>query len=155
PISGDTVERIFYCVLNEPLNLEPLRAAAVPDSIVRLVAQCTAKKPEERPQGFTPIVAELERVLAGLDAPTTVLPQPPAMPQRQRRSWPVPAIVALAAALGVGAYYELRPAAKSPEPPKSPEMAKTLSLPSGDMVLVPAGPFLFGENKEQADLPAF
>ncbi|HEX3877236.1 MAG TPA: protein kinase, partial [Bryobacteraceae bacterium] len=73
PISGDTVERIFYSILNEPLNLDPLYQLGVPQAICDLVARCTAKKPEERPQGFVPVCAELDRQIAALDnqgAPT-------------------------------------------------------------------------------------
>ncbi len=58
PISGDTVERIFYSILNEPLNLEPLHKAGVPEAVCDLVARCTAKAPAARPQGFTPVCAE-------------------------------------------------------------------------------------------------
>ncbi len=35
PISGDTVERIFYSILNEPLNLDPMYKAGVPQPLVR------------------------------------------------------------------------------------------------------------------------
>src|SRR5690606_19668044 len=38
PIEGDTVERLFYQILNEPLKLEPLREAGAPEPLVRLVA---------------------------------------------------------------------------------------------------------------------
>jgi serine/threonine-protein kinase len=150
PISGDAVERIFYSILNEPLNVEPMRTAGAPESIVSLVAQCTLKKPAERPQGFGPVVAELDRVQMELDAPTMTMPQvvlPPARPV-----WVLPAVVAVIALLAVGLYFATR---SKPTPPPGPELAKTLSMPSGDMVLVPAGAFLMGENKEQAELPAF
>ena len=33
PIAGDVVERIFYAILNEPLNLEPLRMTDTPAAI--------------------------------------------------------------------------------------------------------------------------
>ncbi|RPH35324.1 MAG: serine/threonine protein kinase, partial [Planctomycetota bacterium] len=70
PINGDTVERIFYSILNEPLNLEPLREAGAPEAISKLVAHCTAKSPAERPQGFAQVCTELERIGVELDAPT-------------------------------------------------------------------------------------
>src|SRR6185503_7257253 len=75
PISGDAVERIFYSILNEPLNLEPLKAAAVPEPIIELVAHCTKKNPAERPQGFGPVVEELDKRIAEIDAPTVVIQQ--------------------------------------------------------------------------------
>src|SRR6266481_6434998 len=106
PISGDAVERIFYSILNEPLNVEPMRTAGAPESIVSLVAQCTLKKPAERPQGFGPVVAELDRVLMELDAPTMTMPQvvlPPARPV-----WVLPAVVAVIALLAVGLYFATR-----------------------------------------------
>ena len=74
PIKGDTVERIFYSILNEPLNLEPLVQAGAPEAVCTLVAQCTAKEPEQRPQGFSPICAELERLIAAQSAPTVAVP---------------------------------------------------------------------------------
>ena len=112
PIDGDTVERIFYSILNEPLNLEPLRQAGVPQAVCDLVARCTAKGPAERPQGFAPVVAEIERVLADLDAPTTVLPVPPAPPEV-----PVPGGPAGCFPRSVLWSLRLRPACSSPRVP--------------------------------------
>jgi serine/threonine-protein kinase len=66
PISGDTVERIFNQILYEPLNLEPLRQAGVPQPIFDLVSRCTAKQPAQRPANFTEVCAELQRVLEAL-----------------------------------------------------------------------------------------
>src|ERR1043166_2331508 len=109
PIAGDTVERIFYSILNEPLNLEPLRQTGVPQSVCDLVAQCTAKNPAERPQGFTPVCAELDRMIAELDAPTALNRQATqfgaagtsvatagtttASVEKQRPAWVIPALV--------------------------------------------------------------
>ena len=63
PVSGETVEKIFSAILYEPLNLEPLRAANVPESVYSLISACTAKTPNERPPGFGVVCAELERIL--------------------------------------------------------------------------------------------
>lgn len=63
PVSGETVEKIFSAILYEPLNLEPLRASQVPEAVFNLVQACTAKGPNERPQGFGVVCAELERIL--------------------------------------------------------------------------------------------
>jgi serine/threonine-protein kinase len=195
PLAGDTVERIFYCILNEPLKLEPLVDAGAPAPLVDLVARCTAKEPGGRPRGFTPVCAELERVMAGAagqDLPTVAVPPPPAptaqsltatmpavaaaQPQAQaapsappdeetveapkRRGWAVPAAVLFAIAMaGVAAYFAFRPHAATgpaaaahtaPAPPP-----KSLSTSTGEMVLVPAGDFEFGERKVPAPLPAY
>ena len=61
PISGETVERIFYSILHEPLDVAPLVAASIPQSVISLVTRCTAKLPAERPQDFGAIANELRR----------------------------------------------------------------------------------------------
>ncbi|HWC97724.1 MAG TPA: bifunctional serine/threonine-protein kinase/formylglycine-generating enzyme family protein [Candidatus Sulfopaludibacter sp.] len=164
PIGGETVERIFYSILNEPLNLTPLHQAGAPQSICDLVARCTAKNPNDRPQGFSTVVTEIERVLTDLDAPTAVMPamQPPVHVQPAQASgrpaWMIPAVVAAVVVLGVGGYFAFRPSVpgKGEVPPvKGQVLPALISTTSGDMVLVPAGPFEFGEKKEQFSLPAF
>ena len=59
PVEGDTLERLFFAILNEPLKPEPMVAAGVPAPIIDLVLRCTAKKPEGRPRSFTEVIAEL------------------------------------------------------------------------------------------------
>ena len=71
PITGETVERLFYQILNEPVNLEPLRQAGVPEGLVHLVSRSTAKKKEDRPQNFTQVCATLESLLREADPRTT------------------------------------------------------------------------------------
>ncbi len=158
PIEGDTVERIFYSILNEPLNLEPLRQAGAPQSICDLVARCTAKTAAARPQGFGPVIAELEGILAGLDAPTAVIPGPPPLAPAPTPSgrpvWLLPAIALAVIAIAVVAFLATRPK-PAPSAPKADTLPSTISTPTGEMVLVPAGNFLFGDKKEQVALPAF
>jgi serine/threonine-protein kinase len=149
---ADSVDRIFYSILNVPMDVGPLQNAGVPQPVIQLVAACNAKLAAERPQGFAPIIAELERMIAGLSGETQAAERRPA-PSAPRRIRPALILAALAAALaiGIGGYFALRPAAA----PKAPELPKAISTPSGDMVLVPAGEFRFGEKKQVASLPAF
>ena len=49
PIVGDTVERIFYQILQEPLNIEPMRQAEIPDPIIDLVTRCNGERPGQAP----------------------------------------------------------------------------------------------------------
>ncbi len=160
PITGDTVERIFYSILNEPLNLEPLYQAGVPQALCDLVAHCTAKEPEQRPQGFGPVCAELDRLIAAQTAPTVAVPAPvPAAAEPTARGLPKWMLAGGAALLVVlvaaGAWLALRPGAGHAAGSKGPELARTIHTPTGEMVLVPAGTFLFGEKKVRAALPAF
>jgi len=150
PVTGDTVERIFYSILNEPLNVEPLAQTDAPPGVAELVARCTAKDPAQRPQGFGPVCAELERILATLETPAA----PAAVPQPEpsgRPAWLIP-LAALAFFLVAGGmmYWLLKPKSEI-----GPAFAKTLDTPTGEMVLVPAGPFQFGEKKESIILPSF
>jgi serine/threonine-protein kinase len=151
PITGDTVERIFYSILNEPLNLEPVCQAGVPQSVCDLILKCTAKDPAKRPQGFDPVCADLENLIAGLTAPTVFMEAPPVAAEKEKPSrpaWlvPVAAVVVLAAL--AGAYFALRP--------KGPSLPAVITTPAGEMVLVPSGPFLAGKDKQpSAALPAF
>jgi len=175
PIDGDTVERIFYSILNEPLKLDPLYAAGMPQGICDLVARCTAKNPFERPQGFAPVCAEIERLIANGDAATVAIGQPmsiAAVPARtpaptppspatlsSRPVWLIPGVAGLAVAILAGGYFATRskPAATSEAKtaPTPAVAAATLSTSSGEMVLVPAGDFEFGKDKQHGTLPAF
>ncbi|MCX6629747.1 MAG: bifunctional serine/threonine-protein kinase/formylglycine-generating enzyme family protein [Candidatus Solibacter sp.] len=162
PVDAEAVERIFYSILNEPLKMEPLHEAGAPQSVCDLVARCTAKNPAARPQGFAPVSAELDRLIAEFDAPTMVLPTVPAPaaivvepppPAASRPAWLVPGILVLIVALAAGIYFATRTGNRQAEPP--PALAKTIAMKGGEMVLVEAGAFLAGEKKEPDSLPAF
>ena len=78
PITGETVERLFYQILNEPVNLEPLRQAGLPEGLVQLVARSTAKKKQDRPQNFTEVCSTLESLIreAARTQPRSGKPRP-------------------------------------------------------------------------------
>jgi serine/threonine-protein kinase len=151
PISGDTMERIFYSILNEPLNLDPLVQAGAPPAVCDLVARCTAKSPAARPLGFGAVCAELEQCVADTSAATTVLPQAPApiAPGPVRPAWLVPGVIVLALAGGVSAYFVI------PKPVPVHTLASTLSTSTGTMVLVRGGTFEYGKDKRPVPLTAF
>jgi serine/threonine-protein kinase len=65
PIAAETVEKIFQQILYEPLNLEPLRAAGVPQPLFDLIGRSTAKNPVERIQSFGAVCAALEQIMDG------------------------------------------------------------------------------------------
>lgn len=62
PLEGDTVERVFWQILNDPINLTPLREAGAPEQVVELVERCTAKDQAARPQSFAEVRQKLETV---------------------------------------------------------------------------------------------
>jgi serine/threonine-protein kinase len=151
PVEGDTLERLFYAILNEPLKPEPMVEAGAPAAIVDLVLRCTAKKPEGRPRSFTQVIAELA-------------PAPAARPVAPVASRPVAligaviSVVLLAAAAAV--YFVTRGSTKPPAPvtataPVKKEPPAVLETETGQMVLVAAGPFLSGADRHSETLPAF
>jgi serine/threonine-protein kinase len=177
PISGDTVERIFYSILNEPLNLQPLFEANIPQTVCDLVSACTAKDPAARPQGFAPVCDELEQLIVDYGAPTMVnrasrvglpslqlekAPEPspavaPSLPDASRK-WLLPAIGAAIVILVVGLYVALRSPAPKPgggDTKKVVALDPVISTPTGEMELVPAGPFKYGKDNAAVTLPAF
>jgi serine/threonine-protein kinase len=150
PVEGDTLERLFYAILNEPLKPEPMVEAGAPAAIVDLVLRCTAKKPEGRPRSFTEVIAELAPAPPSSVSP--VVRRPVALIAA------VAAVVLLAAAAVV--YFVTRGSTKPPAPiaataPVKKELPAVLETETGQMVLVAAGPFLSGEDRHSETLPAF
>ena len=153
PVEGDTLERLFFAILNEPLKPGPMVEAGAPAPIVDLVLRCTAKRPEGRPRSFTEVIAELERVTRKEAAPA-----PPVARRPVALIGVVIAGVVLAAAAAV--YFVTRGSPKPPAPITAPapvkkELATVLETETGQMVLVSAGPFLAGEDRHSESLPAF
>ena len=171
PFTGDKVDTIFYSILNVPLNTQPLAEAGIPEPVMALVSQCTAKLPAERPQGFAPVIAEIERLMGqpaaapakpAASAKPAVAPaaveEEPAEPKRSRGML-IGIVCAAVLVIGAGAYFLTRgKPAEDTTASKSAvttELAKTLTTPTGTMVLVPAGEFQFGQDKQRVSLPAY
>jgi formylglycine-generating enzyme required for sulfatase activity len=66
----------------------------------------------------------------------------------------LPVVLLLVVALAVGLYFAMGRTTKPVVIVEHP-LPKILSMPAGDMVLVPEGTFKFGENQEPISLPAF
>ena len=155
PIAGDTVERIFYQILHEPLDLAPLSAASVPQPVVDLVVGCTAKLPAARPADFGAIASALERLMGDFDAATLLLARSgiaAAPAAKARPAWLIPGIAVLGVLLAVGGFFALR---TKPGPAPSGALPSAITTSTGAMVLVPAGEFAFGADKQRISLPAF
>jgi serine/threonine-protein kinase len=164
PVVGDTVERIFYQILQEPLNTEPMRQGGIPEPIIDLVRRCTEKDPAQRPQGFGEVCARIRGIIHDWDAPTRPMKNGAALapPPAVSKPWLVPAIAVAAVIVLIGVYFVVRavrapvngPPSKSESAPKA-NLKPTIQTSTGNMVLVPEGPFLFGQDKQSVTLPAF
>ena len=140
PVSGDTVERLFYAILNEPLNLQPLAQLGVPEPVRNLIARCTAKKAADRPAGFAEVIAELERATRAAPA------EPAPAPARRSGKKAAMAIGVFAIASALALIWNFN----RPKPPPP-----VLDTSTGVMMLVPEGEFLYGPDKKREELPSY
>ena len=62
PIEADSIQQIFYKILKEPLNLSPLLNSNPPDGLLELIASCTQKEAQRRPQSFDDVIDHLRRI---------------------------------------------------------------------------------------------
>jgi eukaryotic-like serine/threonine-protein kinase len=158
PFQADTIGDLWAAVMNRPVDMRPLEESGVPASIRQMVDRCLQKTATNRYPGFAPICREIESFLRPAQEPQPK-PQPSPPPVaaspglrapvvKSGQRWLLPAIVGglvLVIALVV-AFITLRP---------KPLQASLAFAKSGDMVLVPAGPALLGNDKHPAELPAF
>jgi eukaryotic-like serine/threonine-protein kinase len=147
PIEGDTVERLFYQILNEPLKLEPLREAGAPEPLVRLVARATAKKKEDRFQNFTEVSSELEGMLRQSEPRQEIAPPPPSTTGTAGKKFVIGLVAVIAIIAAVLIYY------KRPRP--APVLPPVINTETGLMMLIPGGPFPQGNENRRAVVPAF
>lgn len=160
-INAETMEAVFYHILNVPVDQAMMENAGAPPGVRDLVSRCAAKDPAMRPQGFAAVIAELNAMLAGDAAGRTqTAPQIPA-PQPHSPSVPAPAgpsgavkpqssktglILGLAG--GVLALLVIAAVVIVYLRPKTPP-----SVPG--MIYIPAGTFLAGSDKHPVKLGAF
>jgi len=156
-VRGETMEQVFFQILNQTVDVAAMENAGVPPAVRDLVMRCTAKKAEERPQNFRVISEELRAILAGdTKSATQALPkaatpapvpsasvqpapvQPPVQVEKSRTPMWIGAAAAVVIVAGI-TFWLLRP---TPAP----------VVPG--MVYVPAGTFLMGEDKKPATLKA-
>ena len=145
PVIGDTMERLFYVILHETPPEQPLIDAGVPPEIRDMIKRATAKKPEDRYQSFGALIALLKSFL--IDEPKAAQPAP--APEVKTRPLLIVGLATMIVAVMIWFLF-LRP-----KPPISSSLLETFQTPSGEMVLVPEGRFLFGKDLKPVNLPAF
>jgi formylglycine-generating enzyme required for sulfatase activity len=143
PIAGDTIERLFYSILNETINMEPLKQAGVPEHLRNVIAKCTAKKAPDRFPNMSSVATELATIIKE----ETPAAAPPVEPRKSGKTVAI-AVVALLLVVTAGLIWYAWP-----KPHKV--LDPTLKLESGDMVLIPRGPFLYGKDKASVIVPDF
>jgi serine/threonine-protein kinase len=158
-VTADTMEAVFYQILNVPVDEPAMEMAGAPPGVRRLVLRCTAKNPAERPQSFAEVCAELRAIVEGdsgsrtqpiprPDAPAPAwapaVSTPPAAvaPQKPRRTaiWIVAVAVAVLGGAGAGAWWWWNTRLPPPVP---------------GMIFIPAGMFLAGAENTPTRLGAF
>jgi formylglycine-generating enzyme required for sulfatase activity len=136
-VRGETMEQVFFQILNQSVDVEAMEKAGVPAAVRDLILRCTAKKAEDRPASFQIVSDELRGILRG---PKIDVPSAPPVVQAENRTpiWiGIGAVLIIAAGI---AFWMLR----SPSAPVVP-----------GMVYIPAGTFLAGESKKPTQLAAF
>lgn len=158
PFQGTTLDGLWAAIVNGAPKYHLLTESHVPESVIKIVRRCLEKKAEDRYSSFDPVIRDIETTLDELSPSfqTTTLQVGPAANTQGIKSlttWMVTSAIAVALiSLSVLVYYLVAERKPVKQPP---ELAKQLSLPSGDMVLVGAGPALVGADKHRVDLKAF
>ena len=134
---------------------------ALSPEVAALIMRCLAKDPNDRPSNAAVLIRELERWKEPEEQPEP----PPAVPQPpigtvSRWPWAIVSAVGFAVVcLSTVGYLIIHRNAATTEanvdPPPTPILASSLSLPSGDMILIPAGVALLGEHNSPESIAAF
>jgi serine/threonine-protein kinase len=185
PFQADRTEVLFYFILEEPVDLAPLRQQDCPPELIQLIESCTAKDPAARPANFGEVESVLEKLLSGmspmatgpvvappvdmpaarptrLETPTNPIPvpiaEPTAAPSPGRSRWLAPVLAAvgglilIAAALAVYVYLRPTSGSETGKNRRTETLAPVLATSTGEMILIPAGPFASGAKQEEARL---
>jgi serine/threonine-protein kinase len=167
-VNAETMEAVFYQILNVPADPTVMENAGAPPAVRDLVARCSAKEATARPQGFGPVIAELNAQLGGgasgntqgvsHSAPTAAATLPQAaidwagsaggagggqdQPKKSNLGLllGIGGGVVVLAAIAIGVTLWMRP-----KPPAEIQ----------GMVYIPAGTFLAGQDKHPVKLSAF
>jgi serine/threonine-protein kinase len=160
-IQGDTMEQLFYQIMNQPLDADALEKAGVPPTVRDLIVRCTAKAAEQRPQSMSEVIQVVQRATpssrnsASIATTRTLTtpPPPPAAPTVTPTVTPLeapqrpfagrPVAIGLVAVIGAiviasGIYLWSK---------------RVVAVPG--MIYYPGGAFPFGPDKKPVNLGPF
>jgi len=167
-VRGDTMEQLFYQIMNQPLDPAALESAGAPPAVRDLILGCTAKAPEQRPQSLREVIEVLQRpkpsprsiaadaatrpIMTTRAAPSAPLSPAPATPPAEPSSPPAPppkrfagrpVVIGLVAVIGVlaiaAAVYLWA--------------NRVVAVPG--MIYYPGGAFPFGPDNKPTNLGPF
>jgi len=155
-IQGDTMEQLFYQIMNQPLDAAALEYAGAPPTVRDLILRCAAKAAEQRPQSLREVIEVLERTKtspgdgASAAATRTVVTNPAAeattalqTPAAERKFAGRPVVLGLVAIIGLiaiaAAIYLWA--------------HRVVAVPG--MIYYPGGAFPFGPDKKPVNLGPF
>jgi formylglycine-generating enzyme required for sulfatase activity/predicted Ser/Thr protein kinase len=159
PFAGTTFDVLWAAIINATPDYSVLAVCGAPESLQLLVKRCLEKKPENRYEGFTPIRKAIEAILENEVSEKTWLWRTQAMPAGGGLARPKIArwlvICALGFALLCVGFLIWHFATEKHESVATTTLARKLTIPSGDMVLVEGGPALLGDDKHKVDVKGF
>ena len=146
PFQSPTLDTLWAAIVNTTPNYQLLTDRAVPESAQRIVRRCLEKKAEDRYADFAAVCQDIEAILDEV-SPATRTIVVPTLVQTRLPQWLLLSAVGVALiCIGVLIYHLLS---------EKPALAKQLSFPFGDMLLVDSGPALLGSDNHKVDLKAF
>ncbi len=172
PVNADTEEQFVMAHARvEPDNIN-LHLNDLPPPVADLIMRCLSKDPNDRPWDPRELTNEMlnwEKVEETTE--TNVVSQEPAPPEETHFAdmpaaapapfprWLIPALAAALLLFLVAAtvyFHSRNAAAQEEEANRVPRiLASSLSLPTGDMILVPSGAALLGEPVHMQQVRAF
>ena len=170
PVNADTEEQ--FVVAHATIEPDDIRQHLndLPPPVADLIMRCLSKDPNDRPWDPRELPNEMENWDKIEEEPPPQAPpesfhaarQPTLAPQASSQSMPRWLILSLAGSAlffitSAVIYYRLNQSANTQTQADQAPMilASSLSLPSGDMILIPAGPALLGEQNRSQELHSF
>ena len=156
-IEGTTIAQVFSAILHQQVDFSRMRQTDAPPELVALVERMSAKDPAIRPASFLEVIAELKRIAAPAQAPAASASVAPAAGKGFSGRKMMIGLVSLIVVLTAVTVYMVQKNRTGMEGRKSDgtQLDKTITTATGEMVLVPGGPFKWGNEGFQNVLPAF